>query len=129
MKRLLYFFTFLIVFSSCDRSLTQTRHYVGSSKDILKLHIGEAHMAIDNGEKGEILVYFFNQRNLVMAPNGNSVNTPQFLKSDGSMVNDMVSWNYVIFLVDPENVVYHTAKKFYRVSPQQLKRMMKEQYG
>lgn len=86
-------------------------------------------MAIDNGEKGEILVYFFNQRNLVLGTNGNISSTPQFLKNDGTLVQDMVSWNYVIFLVDPEDVVYHTAKKFYRVPPQQLKRMMKEQYG
>ncbi|PRY85476.1 hypothetical protein [Mongoliibacter ruber] len=128
MKRLYIISVILLIFCSCDRSLTQTKHYVGTPKDILQLHIGEAHMAIDNGEKGEILVYFFNKRSMVIGPNGNT-SQPQFLAQDGSLIQDFVSWNYVIFLVDQEDIVYHTAKKFYRVSPGKLKRMMLEQYG
>lgn len=120
---------FLILFSSCDRSLTKTRHYVGTSKDILELHIGAAHMEIDNGEKGEILVYFFNQRNLVIAPNGNSAFRPQFADVDNSFIQDMTTYNYAVFLIDLENRVYHTSKKFYNMTPIQLKRKLLEQYG
>lgn len=127
MIRFLTVSVILLIFCSCDRSLTRTKHYVGTPKDILQLHLGEAHMIIDNGENGEILVYFFNQLDLVI---GHNINTdPQYAANDQILIHNPITWNCVVFLVDMEDVVYHTSKKFYRVSPFKFKRMLLEEFG
>jgi hypothetical protein len=127
MQRFFVISFFLILFSSCDRTLTRAKHYVGTPKDILQLHLGEAHMIIDNGENGEILVYFFNQLDLEI---GHNINTdPQYAASDQILIHNPITWNCVVFLVDMEDVVYHTSKKFYRVSPFKFKRMLLDEFG
>lgn len=109
----LFILIIFLLFSSCDKSLIQTKNYVGASKDILILHLGEPHLNMYNGEKGEILVYIVNKKR--------EVDLPQSFDRD--------IYNYVVFLVDPDDIIYHTAKYFYNVSPPQMKNIMLQKYG
>lgn len=129
MKKALIVLMVFVITISCNYDLTRTKPYLGTTKEILTLHLGDPSMTINNQEKGEILVYFFNKRTATSGPFGAGFRAPQFLASDKSFVHDIDLWNYVVFLVDPEDIIYKTEKIYYTVSPQELKRMLLERYN
>lgn len=129
MKNLLPLF-FLMAFAfGCNRSLVQTKHYVGSSKDTLISHLGDPRLMIPNGEKGEILVYLVSEGGEIMKFGGETVSYGNVTNRGRILDEDKWTWNYVVFLVDTEDKVYHTSKKFYHTTPHHLEYIVLEQYG
>jgi hypothetical protein len=127
MKKSFLFILIPLLFCSCNKDLTRTKGYIGTSKEILITHLGDPNMAIDNAEKGEILVYFFNQRTETV--NMRNFSRPVNFDEDGNYIEDKTNWNYVVFLIDDENTVYKTEKIFYNLTPQQLKRKLVQRYS
>lgn len=129
MKNLFPLF-FLMVFSfGCNKSLVQTKQYVGSSKDTLMSHFGDPRLMIPNGEKGEILVYLLSEGGEIMKFGGETVFYGNVTNRGGILDEDKRTWNYVVFLVDLDDRVYHTSKKFYLATPYNLEYLVLEQYG
>ncbi len=86
------------------------------------MHLGEAHLNIYNGEKGEILVYIINKKKVLRTPN-------LMDEAERTFIDERNLWSYVVFLVDHDDFIYHTAKQFYRVPPSHMKKLMVEKYG
>lgn len=119
-----------MIFSfGCNKSLVQTKHYVGSSKDTLILHLGDPRLMIPNGEKGEILVYLVSEGGEIMNFAAQISSYGNVGNSGGTLSTSKSTWNYVVFLVDMEDKVYHTSKKFYHATPHHLEYIVLEQYG
>jgi hypothetical protein len=120
----------LLVFSfGCNKNLVQTKQHLGSSKEALISKIGDPRLMIPNGEKGEILVYTLSEGGKIkfygkeddLHGNGNFSGT--------NVAFSKKKWNYVVFLVDLDDRVYHSSKKFYHVTPYNLEYMVLEKYG
>ncbi|WP_258422126.1 hypothetical protein [Aquiflexum gelatinilyticum] len=118
MKRLIVIFVFILL-ASCTGQKKLMNKWVGSSKENLISEWGMPSKTVEVEPGGEILVFAQEVNFRHSSANVGSTSGGQM----GSVTQNNIEvkkWQYTLFLVDPEGIIYHLTQKFYSISPEKI---------
>jgi hypothetical protein len=118
MKILIPIFAILLL-ASCTGQKKLMNKWVGSSKEKLILDWGMPSKIVEVEPGGEILVFAEEVNFRHSSANVGSASESQM----GNVVQNNIEvkkWQYTVFLVDPEGIIYHLTQKFYSISPEKI---------
>ncbi|MCS4435924.1 hypothetical protein [Aquiflexum gelatinilyticum] len=118
MKRLIVIFV-IILLASCTGQKKLMNKWVGSPKENLISEWGMPSKTVEVEPGGEILVFAQEVNFRHSSANVGSTSGGQM----GSVTQNNIEvkkWQYTLFLVDPEGIIYHLTQKFYSISPEKI---------
>jgi len=118
MKRLILIFA-IIFFVSCVGQKKLMNEWIGSTKQNLISDWGMPSKTVEIEPGGEILVFAEEVKFRHFSANVGPA-SGGYLGETNPNNDEVKKWQYTIFLVDPEGIIYHLTQQFYSITPEKI---------